>query len=67
MALRDVESAIAFAKTYVQLTEALMREGVEEELARSEAHKAALIEARLADEVLHYDPTLGPCPGCGRP
>lgn len=66
MALSEAQSAIRFAKAYVQLVEALMREGVAEAVAREEAHRAALVDARLEEEVLHYDPARGPCPGCGR-
>lgn len=36
------QAAIAFAKTYTQLVEALMREGVDEADAREEAHLAAI-------------------------
>ncbi len=59
------ERAIQFAKEYVELVEALKREGVPEDIARNEARLAAttwLIE----DEEALYDPAAGPCPTCGR-
>jgi len=56
-------AAITFAKTYTQLVEALMREGVEEETAREEAHLAAVELMHIGD----YRPETGePCPACGR-
>lgn len=55
----------AFAREYVELVEALAREGVPEDVARNEARIAAtswLMD--VAEET--YDPAKGPCPLCGR-
>lgn len=52
--------AQTFAKRYVELTEALMHEGVVEEIAREEARMAAM--------VLLYEgagDSGGTCPTCG--
>lgn len=58
--------ARAFAKAYVELVEALQREGVPLENAREEARMAALVWLQDADEaVAVYDPARGPCPTCG--
>lgn len=50
----------AFAKCYVSLTEALMAEGVREDVARQEARTTAAT-------VVLYDKTSDePCPVCGK-
>lgn len=52
-----------FAKCYVALTEALMQEGVPEDVARSEARSAAgIVFAAQADLQAGGEP----CPMCGR-
>jgi hypothetical protein len=62
----DAQRAIAFAKAYVHLVEALTREGVLEETARDEARMAAMAYLMNLDEDF-YDPALGGiCPTCGR-
>lgn len=59
------ERAVRFAKEYVELVEALKREGVPEEIARNEARIAAT--SWLVEEIEpYYDPAAGPCPTCGR-
>lgn len=63
----DSQKAIAFAKAYVHLVEALMREGVIEETARDEARMAAMASLMNWDDEAEYDPSQGPCPTCGRP
>lgn len=62
------ERVVKFAKEYVQLAEALQREGVPEDVAREEARIAAtsLLMEQQAHEREAYDPALGPCPTCGR-
>lgn len=58
-----------FARSYVNLVEALQREGVVEEVAREEARYAAFSLLQAQDEgsaAVKYDPVLGPCPTCGR-
>jgi hypothetical protein len=58
---RATIDAVAFARRYVALVDALLKEGVAEPVARQEARLAAvdlLIEGR-ADEGEH-------CPYCGR-
>lgn len=56
-----------FARDYVQLTDALRREGVPEDVARQEARLTAttMLMNDLA-EFPAYDPAEGPCPACGR-
>lgn len=49
-----------FAQKYVALTDALMREGVPEEVAREEARLAAL-------SWMYNEPTGPVCPLCGNP
>lgn len=59
------ERVTAFAKEYVELVEALVRQGVPENIARAEARIAAT--SWLMDVVEEmYDPAKGPCPLCGR-
>jgi len=55
---------VQFAREYVQLVEALKREGVPEDVARVEARMAATMW--LMDEQSEYDPAFGPCPTCKR-
>lgn len=57
-----------FAREYVQLVEALKREGVPEDVAREEARIAATtwLFDDLGEAPATYDPALGPCPTCGR-
>lgn len=63
----EVDKAIHFAKTYVGLVEALLREGCTEEVARHEARLAATVQLQLDDSAdATYDPARGPCPTCGR-
>ena len=62
------ERVTLFAREYVQLVEALVREGVPEGQARIEARIAAT-SWLWSDQDLEepkYDPALGPCPTCGR-
>ncbi len=63
----EAEKVRAFARNYVNLVEALQREGVEEECAREEARLAALMLLQQADDAEKtYDPSRGRCPTCGR-
>lgn len=63
----EAERARAFARSYVNLVEALMREGVTEETARNEARMVATTELHMQDiDPRTYDPARGPCPTCGR-
>lgn len=62
--MKEAERARDFAKTYVSLVEALMREGVTEDVARHEARVAAFARLNENDIVLTYDPAKGPCPTC---
>lgn len=58
---------VRFAKEYVQIVEALMREGVPETVAREEARIAATSWLfGETDESQPYDPAKGPCPTCGK-
>ena len=59
----ESERAKAFAKAYVSLVEALMQEGVLEEIARDEARMAAMTQLRFDDEAAS---TGERCPLCGR-
>lgn len=59
----SAEDAIAFAKSYTQLVEALMREGVEEDMARDEAHVTAMELLHVTD---YLNDTGTRCPVCGR-
>lgn len=59
------ERVVKFAREYVELVEALIREGVPEEMARNEARIAATSWLIETDEPC-YDPAAGPCPTCGR-
>jgi hypothetical protein len=52
-------NALAWAKCYTALVEALMREGVPEEIARAEARKSATAAAFAVPL-----PGIG-CPSCG--
>ena len=59
------QNALTWAKTYRDLTEALMGEGVTEEQARIEARNAANFAACMPGEL--YEEEKGdPCPVCGR-
>lgn len=65
----EAARARRFARLYVSLVESLMREGVEEVIARVEARTVALEQLAAEDEIAQqpmYDPALGPCPTCGR-
>lgn len=54
-------NALAWAKTYTALKEALLREGVVEEEAKSEARNAANFAALYS-----FDEHADTCPLCGR-
>jgi len=60
------EQAIAFARTYADLTEALIQQGTPEDVARNEARIAATTLLMEDVEAPLYDPAQGPCPTCGR-
>jgi hypothetical protein len=63
----EADRARDFAKRYVALVEALQREGVTVEDARTEARlSAAMTVYGVESEEQHYDPALGPCPTCER-
>lgn len=65
----EAERAKAFARFYVALVEALLREGCPEDIAREEARMTAFSQLQTDDDedlALTYDPALGPCPTCGR-
>jgi hypothetical protein len=62
VAFSEATAAIRFAKAYVQLVEALMREGVAEDVARAQAGQTALVDARM-DEADARD-SRDSCPLC---
>lgn len=57
----EADKARDFAKTYVNLVEALLQQGVDEDTARSEARITALTILGVADAV---QPSAA-CPVCG--
>jgi hypothetical protein len=61
-----VDRYVRFAQSYVQLTQALQRQGVPESTAREEARWAAtsMLISETPDGT--YDPAKGQCPTCGR-
>jgi hypothetical protein len=60
-------NAKAWARAYVNLTEALINSGVPEEVARAEARNAANFAALFPGDRDCVDTGSGePCPMCGR-
>lgn len=63
--LRLAECSEAWAEAYVRLTEALLKQGVPEDLARDEARNAATFAALYRENEEEGD--VGEvCPLCGR-
>lgn len=58
--------AARFAREYVDMTEALMQQGVPEDVARGEARIAATTMLMEDESAPAYDPADGPCPTCRR-
>ncbi len=65
---REATAAVAFAKLYIALCEALRHEGVPEDRVREEARLAAtsVLMCERSAAVVRYDPAVGPCPTCER-